>query len=123
MPLTVTLIGDTADKIRKMVVVRLLGDISAQHRSHKDLSTSFTHLRDGIELLRLCLDESEPDQKAATDPTPEDQVGTSRMSCVAQSVILSDASELSRGVEKLKINFTGSEMRGKRPRKLSAMWR
>ena len=87
-----------------------MDDIKSQlnGRSRKDLLASLCFLQEGILLLCCCLDQSGPGQEEATDPTPEDQVETSRMSCVAQSKAVSDVLEFIRAKEKLE---TGSRFK------------
>ena len=94
--------GDSAGKIGLMIV-RELEDIKSRcdGLARKDLLTILSYLKEGIGRLCMCL-EKEPDLEVATDQTPEDQVETSRMSCVAQSKNLNEALELSHAIEKLE---------------------
>ena len=80
-------------------------EIDQDNISYIDLLCSLTFLKNGLRSLCSSLNESEPDE-AATDPTPEDQVETSRMSSVAESNILSEAVELSLAIERFKINYS-----------------
>ena len=99
--------GDVAGETVQELVKRNIEEAKLQphlkYLSHIDLSCSLNFLEQGVCCL-LSFNESEPDQEAATDPTPEYQVETSRMSCVAESKILSEALECA--IVKLKINYS-----------------
>ena len=64
--------------------------------SRKDLLSSYSFLREGVELLNVCLDQS-------THSTEEDQGESSTMSSDVASAILNEVLELTRAVEKMKI--------------------
>ena len=91
--------GDVSDEKVREIVVRELNDIKTKldGLSRKDLLSSYSFLREGVELLNVCLDRS-------THSTQEDRGESSTMLSNVASVILNEVLELTRSVEKIKIN-------------------
>ena len=91
--------GDVSDEKIREIVVRELNDIKTKldGLSRKDLLSSYSFLREGVELLNVCLDRS-------THATQEDRGESSTMLSNVASVILNEVLELTRSVEKIKIN-------------------
>ena len=90
--------GDVTDAKIREIVVRELNDIKTKldGLSRKDLLSSYSFLREGVELLNVCLDQS-------THSTQEDRNELSTMSSNIASAILNEVLELTRAVEKIKI--------------------
>ena len=93
--------GDVTDAEIRKIVVRELDDIKSKidSLSRSTLLASYDFLQEGVELLNVSLDKSNPDQKASET---QDEAG--EPSSVIQSGILNQAMELPRALEKLKIN-------------------
>ena len=90
--------GDVTDVKIREIVVRELDDIKTKLDafSRKDLLSSYSFLREGVELLNVCLDRS-------THSTQDNRVESSTMSSDVASAILNEVLEMTRAVEKLKI--------------------
>ena len=91
--------GDISDaRIRREIVVRELNDIKTKldALSRKDLLSSYSFLREGVELLNVCLDRS-------SHSVQDDRRESSTMSSDIASAILNEVLELTRTVEKMKI--------------------
>ena len=90
--------GDVTDAQIREIVVRELNDIKTKldALSRKDLLSSYSFLREGVELLNVCLDRS-------THSTQDDQGESSTMSSDVASAILNEVLEMTRAVEKLNI--------------------
>jgi hypothetical protein len=69
--------------------------------SRKDLLSSYSFLKQGIDLLNVSLNKSMDEQKGVDKPTDEQAAST--MSSSVQSGILNEALVLSQAMEKLKI--------------------
>ena len=69
--------------------------------SRKDLLSSYSFLKQGIDLLNVSLNKSTDEQKGVDKPTDEQAAST--MSSSVQSGILNEALVLSQAMEKLKI--------------------
>lgn len=84
---------DVTDAQIREIVVRELNDIKTKFDgiSRKDLLSSFSFLREGIELLYVSLDRS----------TQEDRCESSTMSSGAASARLNETLELTRAVENI----------------------
>ena len=89
--------GDVTDAKIREIVVRELNDIKMKldALSRKDLLSSYSFLREGVELLNVCLDRS-------THST-QDRGESSTMSSDVASAIFNEVLELTLAVEKLKI--------------------
>ena len=90
--------GDVTDAKIRVIVVRELNDIKTKLESlcRKDLLSSYSFLREGVELLNVCFDRS-------IHSTQDDRCESSTMSSDVVSAILNEVLELTRAVEKLKI--------------------
>ena len=116
--------GDVTDAKIREIVVRELNDIKTKldGLSRKDLLTSYRYLREGVDLLSVCLDKSKLEQKVATYPNQENCGEASTMSSGAEtSDILNEALELSHAMGKMKIysdkEFESAKKRFKDARK------
>ena len=114
--------GDVTDAKIREIVVRELNDIKTKldGLSRKDLLTSYRFLKEGVDLLSVCLDKSKLEQKTGTDPTQEYRGEASRMSIGVESeVILNKVLELSDAMGKMKIysEFESAKERFKDARK------
>ena len=107
--------GDVKDaKIRK-IVVRELNDIKTKldGLSRKDLLSSYSYLKEGVQLLNDSLDKSKDGQKAVMNEDKDDgSVTSSTMPCGGD--ILNDALQLSQAMGKLKTVSNQSETAKKR---------
>ncbi|XP_028407315.1 uncharacterized protein LOC114529947 [Dendronephthya gigantea] len=94
--------GDVTDAEIRKFVVRELNDIKSKidGLSRSTLLASYDFLEEGVVLLSVSLDKSNPEQKASET---RDKPG--EPSSVIQSGILNQAIELPRAMEKLKINL------------------
>ena len=90
--------GDVTDAKIREIVIRELNDIKTKldALSRKDLLSSYSFLREGVELLNVCLDRS-------THSTQDERDESSTLSSDVASVILNEVLELTRAVEKLLI--------------------
>ena len=90
--------GDITDARIREIVVRELNDIKTKldALSRKDLLSSYSFLREGVELLNVCLDRS-------SHSVQDDRRESSTMSSDVASAILNEILELTRTVEKMKI--------------------
>ena len=86
--------GDVSDEKIREIVVREINDIKTKldGLSRRDLLSSYSFLREGVELLNACLDRTEKDRSES-----------STMSSDVATAILNEVLELTRAVEKLKI--------------------
>ncbi|CAB4022386.1 Hypothetical predicted protein [Paramuricea clavata] len=93
--------GDITDSKIREFVVRELNDVKAKldGLSRKDLLSSYTFLKQGIELLNVSLNKSIDEQKGV-GKSSDDQVA-STMSSSVQSGILNEALVLSQAMTKL----------------------
>jgi hypothetical protein len=99
--------GDVTDaKIRELVVTEL-NDVKTKldGLSRKDLLSSYSFLKQGIDLLNVSLNKSTDEQKGVDKPTDEQAAST--MSSSVQSGILDEAFALSQAMEKLNIVSDG----------------
>jgi hypothetical protein len=96
--------GDITDiKIREFLV-RELNDVKAKldGLSRKDLLSSYSFLKQGIDLLNVSLNKSIDEQKCVDKSSDEQQVvSTMSMSSSVQSGILNEALVLSQAITKL----------------------
>ena len=90
--------GDVTDAKIREIVVRELNDIKTKLNglSRKDLLSSYNFLKQGVDLLNVCLDQS-------WQSVEENRYESSAMSSGVVSAILNEVSELIRVVEKIKI--------------------
>ena len=73
--------------------------------SRKDLHSSYSSLREGVDLMNVCLDKSVDEQEPVLNETPDDGGETSRTSSgVIESGFFNKALELSHAMGKLKLN-------------------
>ena len=73
--------------------------------SRKDLHSSYSSLREGVDLMNVCLDKSVDEQEPVLNETPDDGGETSRISSgVIESGFFNKALELSHTMGKLKLN-------------------
>ena len=95
--------GDVTDARIRELVVRELNDVKTKldGLSRKDLLSSYSFLKQGIDLLNVSLNKSMDEQKRVDKPTNEQAAST--MSSSVQSGILNEALVLSQAMEKLKI--------------------
>ncbi|CAB4018734.1 Hypothetical predicted protein [Paramuricea clavata] len=100
--------GDVTDAKIRELVVRELNDVKAKldGLSRKDLLSSYSFLKQGIDLLNVSLNKSMDEQKDVDKPTTDEQA-TSTMSSSVQSGILNEALALSQAMEKLNIVADG----------------
>ena len=94
--------GDLADEKLREIIVKDLTDIKSKLDclSLKDLDSSFSFLKEGIELLNIALNKSSKDEKANEAPSNE---ATSVVNDYASGV-LNAVLSLPQAVEKLKIS-------------------
>ena len=88
--------GDVTDAKVREIVVRELNDIKTKldGLSRKDLLSSYSFLREGAELLNVCLDQSTLEDRGESSTMPSSDVA---------SAILNEVLELTYAVEKIKI--------------------
>ena len=88
--------GDVADAKVREIVVRELNDIKTKldGLSRKDLLSSYSFLREGVELLNVCLDQSTQEDRGEPSTMPSNDVA---------SAILNEVLALTCAVEKIKI--------------------
>ena len=88
--------GDVTDAKVREIVVRELNDIKTKldGLSRKDLLSSYSFLREGVELLNVCLDQSTQEDRGESSTMPSSDVA---------SAILNEVLELARVIEKIKI--------------------
>ena len=93
--------GKMTDAEIRKIVVRELSDIKSKinGRSRKMLLASYNFLQEGVDLLNVSLDKSNPEQKES-----ETQGELHESSSDIRSGMLNQAIELPRAMEKLKIN-------------------
>ena len=101
-------VGDiTADAKLREIVLRDLNDVKskmdAYGLSRRDLLSSYNFLQEGVLLLNVSLDKSEDDQKAMVNESKDTRGKASGILSGTEFDILSEASELSHGIGKLKI--------------------
>ena len=103
--------GDVTDGKLRKIVVRELNDIKTKLDcpSRKDLLSSYTYLKEGVQLLNDSLDKSKDEQTAVMN---EDKDDGSVTSCTMPSGgdILSDALQLSQAMGRLKVESNQSGM-------------
>ncbi|CAB4043310.1 Hypothetical predicted protein [Paramuricea clavata] len=94
--------GDLADEKLREIIVKDLTDIKSKLDclSLKDLDSSYSFLKEGVELLNLALDESNEDQKASEGPTDE----AARVMNDTASGILKGALSLPQPTQRLQIS-------------------
>jgi hypothetical protein len=65
--------GDLSDQKLREIIVKGLADIKPKLDclSLKDLDSSYSFLKEGVQLLNFALDESNEDQKASEGPTDD----------------------------------------------------
>ncbi|XP_028415710.1 uncharacterized protein LOC114539284 [Dendronephthya gigantea] len=99
--------GDVADAEIRKIVVADLDDITSNIDgiSTPTLLASYDFLREGIDLLNVSLDESNPEQKASGTQDKSDEPSSD-----IPSVYFNQAVKLTRAMEKLKIN-SGEEFK------------
>ena len=94
--------GDLADEKLRAIILKDLTDIKTKLDclSLKDLDSSFSFLKEGIELLNIALNKSSKDEKASQDPSNE---AISVMNASASGVLKAVLS-LPQAIERLKIS-------------------
>ena len=94
--------GDLADEKLREIIVKDLTDIKSKLDclSLKDLDSSFSFLKEGIELLNVVLDKSSKDMKTSEGPLNE----AASIVNASASGVLNAALSLLRVVERLKIS-------------------
>ena len=94
--------GDLSDKKLREIIVKDLTDVKSKLDclSLKDLDSSYSFLKEGVELLNLALDKSNENQKASEGPAEEaDGVVTD-----SKSGILKAALTLPQAIQRLNIS-------------------
>ena len=88
--------GDVTDAKVREIVVRELNDIKTKldGLSRKDLLSSYSFLREGVELLNVCLDQSTQEDRGESSTMPSNDVA---------SAVLNEVLALTCAVEKIKI--------------------
>ena len=94
--------GDLADEKLRAIIVKDLTDIKSKLDclSLKDLDSSFSFLKEGIELLNIVLDKSSKDMKTSEGPLNE----AASIVNASASGVLNAALSLPRVVQRLKIS-------------------
>ena len=94
--------GDLADEKLREIIVKDLTDIKSKLDclSLKDLDSSFSFLKEGIELLNIVVDKSSKDMKTSEGPLNE----AASIVNASASGVLNAALSLPRVVERLKIS-------------------
>ncbi|CAB4004706.1 Hypothetical predicted protein [Paramuricea clavata] len=94
--------GDSANEKLRQIIVRDLNDIKSKLDclSLKDLDSSYSFLKEGVELLNLAIDQWNEDQKASEGRTDE----ATRVMNDTASGILNAALSLPQEIRKLKIS-------------------
>ena len=107
--------GDVTDAKIRELVVRELNDVKTKldGLSRKDLLSSYSFLKQGIDLLNFSLNKSMNEQKGVDKPTNEQAASTMTMSTSVQSEILNEALPLSQAMEKLNTVSDGDFERAK----------
>ena len=84
------------DAKEREIVVRELNDIKTKldGLSRKDLLSSYSFLREGVELLNVCLDQSTQEDRGESSTMPSSDVA---------SAVLNEVLQLACAVEKIKI--------------------
>jgi hypothetical protein len=85
--------GDVTDAKIRELVVRELNDVKTKldGLSRKDLLSSYSFLKQGIDLLNFSLNKSMNEQKGVDKPINEQAASTMTMSTSVQSEILNEA--------------------------------
>ena len=99
--------GDVTDVKLREILMKELSNVNFKldALSRKDLLSSYTFLKEGVDKLNTFLEKHNDEQKVPLKETSKDVGGeTSRMPSGAESGILNEALELSHAMEKLKIN-------------------
>ena len=99
--------GDITDAKLREIVVRELNNVNFKldALSQKDLLSSYTFLKEGVDKLNTFLEKQNDEQKAVLKEASKDVGGeTARMPSGVESGILNETLELSHAMEKLKIN-------------------
>ena len=94
--------GDLADEKLREIIVKDLTDIKSKLDclSLKDLGSSYSLLKDGVELLNIALDKTNKEGKASEGPSNE----ATRVVKDSASVVLNTVLSLPRAIERLKIS-------------------
>ena len=94
--------GDLADEKLREIIVKDLTDIKSKPDclSLKDLDSSYSFLKEGVELLNLALNKSNDDEKASEGPSNE----ATRVVNDSASGVLNAVLSLPRATERLKIS-------------------
>ena len=94
--------GDLADEKLRGIIVKDLTDIKSKLDclSLKDLDSSFSFLKEGIELLNIVLDKSSKDEKAIEGPSNK---ATTVVNASASGV-LNAVLSLPQGIQRLKVS-------------------
>ena len=97
--------GDNTDERIREIVMRDLNDIKTKidGLARKDLLSSYSFLQEGVQLLNVCLDKSEDEQKAMVNESKDTRVKASGILSRTVSDISSEVLELSRYIGKLKL--------------------
>jgi hypothetical protein len=97
--------GDITDERIREIIVRELNDVKTKidGLSRRDLLVSCSFLQEGVQLLNVSLDKSEDDQKAMVNESKDTRGKASGMLSGTEFGILSEASELSHDIGKLKL--------------------
>ena len=103
--------GDVIDAKIREIVVRELNDIKTKldGLSRKDLLSSYTYLKEGVQLLNDSLDKSKDEQKAVMNEDKDDGSVTSS-TMPSGGDILNDALQHPETMGRLKIESNQSEM-------------
>ena len=99
--------GDITDAKLREIVVRELNNVNFKldGLSRKDLLSSYTFLKEGVDKLNTFLEKQNDEQKAVLNEASKDVGGgTSRMPSGFKRKICNEAMALSNAMEKLKIN-------------------
>ena len=99
--------GDVADTKIRQLLVRELNEINTKLDgiSRKDLFSSYSFFKEGVELFNISVDKSNLDEKdAVSNETGENSGEGSGMPSSGKSGILSEALQFSNAIGKLKIN-------------------
>ena len=103
--------GDVTDAKIREIVVRELNDIKTKLEglARKDLLSSYSYLKEGVQLLNDSLDKSKDEQKAVMNEDKDDSSVTSS-TMPSGGDILNDALQLSQAMGRLKIVSNKSAM-------------
>ena len=94
--------GDLADEKLREIIVKDLTDIKSKLDclSLKDLDSSYSFLREGVELLNLALNKSNKDEEASEGPSNETTRGVND----SASGVFNAVSSLSQAIQSMKVS-------------------